>query len=79
VITPRPDGWPKRMADWKGMRVRARREISNRGGQVVQPGTLGTLVGAHGGVSVSFNVCEHCGTRMHVRGMDPRDLERVED
>ena len=52
--------------DWENKRIRACRKINNCVGQGVNPGMRGTVSGVYAGLSVTFDVCGHCGTVMYV-------------
>lgn len=52
--------------DWENKRVYALRPIRNRGGKAVTPGMAGTVTGAYAGLNVTFDICEHCGTKTHI-------------
>jgi hypothetical protein len=61
--------------DWEGKRIRATRQIRNGGGQGVTPGMKGEVRSAHRQLNVTFDVCEHCGTVMHVSRLNYFDIE----
>ena len=66
-------------ADWDRKRVRAVRPIRNGAGDSVQPGTEGVVTGAYNGLSITFDVCKHCGTVCRIAKTSYSDVELVED
>lgn len=69
----------KRAGDWVDKSIRATRQIRNGGGQGVMPGMKGKVTSSHRGPNVTFDVCGHCGTVMHVRRLHYSDIELVEE
>ena len=69
----------QRAGDWVGKRVRATHQLRNGGGQGVMPGMTGEVNGARGGLNVTFDVCDHCGTVMHVRNLNDSDVVLTEE
>lgn len=69
----------KRAGDWEDKSIRATHQIQNIGGQGVMPGMTGKVTSAHRGLNVTFDVCEHCGTVMHVSRLNYSDIELVEE
>lgn len=72
--TPRPAGWPPRMLDWVGRRVRLRCELRN-GYVVIPEGAVAVISGARSGVSLTGPACTGCGLRPVISGVDPHDLD----
>ena len=68
----------KKAGDWVDKSIRAARQIRNNGGQGVMPGMTGTVTSAHRGLNVTFDVCSHCRTVMHVSRLSYSDVELVE-
>ena len=64
--------------DWKGKRVKAVRQINNGAGEGVSPGTLGTVNHVYAGLSITFDVCTHCGTIARVTNVEYFDVELAE-
>lgn len=60
----------KKASDWVGQRVVAVRGIQTREGKAVTPGMRGTVKSAFGGLNIGFDVCQHCGTVMHIKNAD---------
>lgn len=72
--TPIPDGWPRRMADWEGRKVRTLREIVN-GYMVIPAGTVATITRARSGVTLRGDACGHCGVAVSVSRVNPVALQ----
>lgn len=68
-----------RAGDWEGKRVVARRTIRNGAGKTVRHGMRGVVTSAHRGLHVTFDVCHHCGTVMHVTGLNYFDVRLSQD
>jgi hypothetical protein len=69
----------KRAADWVGLRVQATRDIENNRGDAVMTGMQGKVTSAFKGLSVTFDVCKHCGTKTHVVKLEYTAVELVEE
>lgn len=70
--TPPPG--KKRVADWIGMRIKAR--VKMRNGYVTVPvGAKGTVRYALGGLSIDFDPCKHCGLGAYITRVESRDVE----
>lgn len=67
----------QKAAEWEGKRVKAVHQLRNGGGQGVTPGMLGTVKGVYAGLNITFDVCSHCGTVMHVSRVGYHDVELV--
>ena len=65
----------KKASDWKGCRVKAVRDIRNRGGDAVKAGAVGEVSNAYSGLRVTFEKCVHCGTVLHVTHLSYTDVE----
>lgn len=79
--TYRPTGWPKRIRDWDGMRVRLLRDVSTMGGLRARKGTVGRLHSSGRTLTFRTDHCSHCNVSFALRIKDgqTRDLERVEE
>jgi hypothetical protein len=65
---------PKLKRDWVGRKVRTTRELIN--GYVTIPrGTVATVTGNHGGLSLSTDACATCGVRCHIRKVSEFDVD----
>ena len=69
----------ERAGDWEGKNICAARQIRNGGGQGVMPGMKGKVTSAHRGLNVTFDICDHCGTVMHVSKLNYSDIELMEE
>lgn len=68
----------QKAGDWVGKRIIAACQLRNGGGQGVAPGMQGIVTGTYRGLSVTFDVCKHCGTVMHVSKLHYTDVELFE-
>lgn len=76
--THKPRGWPRLLADWRGLTVKSKRKLSNGYGSL-PPGTTFTIRSAGNGVSLQSKPCSECGFAMYVTRVDPRDLVLVKE
>jgi hypothetical protein len=71
-------GWPKLLSECRSLRVRLRREASNRFG-VIPRGTAGTLdkypASSWERLEFTADKCEHCGLALSVSRLSWRDFE----
>lgn len=76
--TPRPKGWPRRMTDWEGMRVRTVVNLAS-GAQSIPVGTVAVIHTARSGITLKTEPCEHCGVAVFIRRVSPMDVERISE
>lgn len=69
---------PRRKCEWVGMLVRLRRDVRTIGGTAIPKGTLAVVTDSYGGLGVQGAQCASCGVSVHVRKLEPADLEAVE-
>ena len=69
----------KKASEWEGRRVESVRCFRNGAGQGVKPGMRGIVTGVYSGLDITFDVCHHCGTVMHVSRVSYFDVKAVED
>lgn len=62
-------------SDWVGKRIKATRAIQNTGGRGVTAGMIGTVDSAHRGLYVTFDLCKHCGSVLHIRCLEYSAIE----
>jgi hypothetical protein len=69
----------QKASEWLGKRVYAVRQINNSGGYGVSRGMCGTVKDVYAGLSISFDVCRHCGTVTHVSRVGYHDVALLGD
>lgn len=75
--TYRPKGWPKRLADWTGARVRSRREFTS-GMNRIPAGTEFVIQRVASGLNLETKACAKCGISTFIRRVDPGGVELLE-
>lgn len=73
--TPPPPG-KKLVADWVGLKVRARQGMRN-GALRFPAGTVLTVREAGGGLRLETEPCKCCGVSIYITRVDARDVEVI--
>lgn len=69
--------WPRLKGDYEGLRVRIVKPISNNGGERAEVGRTATVRGWYCGLKLTVDVCDKCGTKMHVTRVDQSSVELI--
>lgn len=69
--------WPKLKRDCKGLRVRLLKTIRNGFGTAAPAGKLATVEEDYGGLKLSVDMCDTCGTRLYVSKVPRSSVELI--
>jgi len=60
--------------DLIGLRVRSTRSLGNKLGRMPE-GAIFTIKKKWGGLTLESDPCHHCGIKLRIANVDPRDVE----
>lgn len=69
-----PPPGKKRVGDWIGLKIKTSRVLKS-GMMEIPPGTICEVTSASSGLSLAVPKCEHCGVRVFITHVNPRDVE----
>lgn len=71
-------GWPRRVRDWKGLKVVTRRTMTSGVMEIPEgmKATVGTTTTSRS-IRIQAEPCEACGVRIYMTGIHWRDLQVV--
>jgi len=69
--------WPKLKRDYPGLRVRLLVPIQNGFGKAAPAGALATVEESYGGLKLSVDICDKCGTQLYVSKVPESKVELV--
>lgn len=69
--------WPRLKGDYTGLRVRITRPIRNNGGERAEVGRTATVEGWYMGLKLSVDICDKCGTKMHISRVEQSCVELI--